>query len=317
MTATVPFTVLTGFLGAGKTSVLNRVLAAPQGRRVAVLVNELGRVAIDSDLILGRGGDVLELAGGCVCCKIDVKNDLWDGIADVVARSAPDNVVLETTGIAEPAAILDELPRAPMVKLAGVVCVVDADAGPAQLGRRAEAAAQVEVADRVLLSKLDLADAGGLAALHARLDELNATAERAGFPLSPDGTAALVPWLLEARARGARSRRAHGHAHTHDHLHQTVAVSFVDDGALLPDRLLAVVAGLRDRLLRVKGTVAIAGEPRRGFLELAGRQLELRYGEPWADEPPATKLVLIGEGLDDAALRRQLYACRSVRSAGQ
>jgi G3E family GTPase len=82
-----PFTILTGFLGAGKTTVLNRVLSTPQGMRVAVLVNELGRVSIDSQLIVSRGGDVLELAGGCVCCKIDVKNDLWDGILDVIRRS--------------------------------------------------------------------------------------------------------------------------------------------------------------------------------------------------------------------------------------
>ncbi|MBZ0233895.1 MAG: hypothetical protein K8M05_16325, partial [Deltaproteobacteria bacterium] len=109
----IPFTILTGFLGAGKTTTLNRVLAAPHGRRVAVLVNELGRIAIDSKLILFRGSDVLELAGGCVCCKLDVKSDLWDGIAEVVKRTSPDQVVLETTGIAEPAAILEGLDRVP------------------------------------------------------------------------------------------------------------------------------------------------------------------------------------------------------------
>src|SRR5436190_21525481 len=97
MTDKVPFTILTGWLGAGKTTALNRMLAAQHGRRIAVLVNELGRIAIDTRLIVGRGGDVLELAGGCVCCKVDIKNDLWDGIADIVNRSAPDQIVLETT----------------------------------------------------------------------------------------------------------------------------------------------------------------------------------------------------------------------------
>src|ERR1043165_7148240 len=89
------------------------MLGAPHGKRIAVLVNELGRISIDTQLIVGRGGDVLELAGGCVCCKLDIKNDLWDGIADIVNRSAPDQIVLETTGIAEPAAILDGLVRVP------------------------------------------------------------------------------------------------------------------------------------------------------------------------------------------------------------
>jgi G3E family GTPase len=112
-TGAVPFTILTGYLGAGKTTALNRMLGQPLGRRIAVLVNELGRVAIDGRLIARAGGDVLELAGGCVCCKIDVKNDLWDGIADVVARSAPDHLVLETTGIAEPPALVAGLERLP------------------------------------------------------------------------------------------------------------------------------------------------------------------------------------------------------------
>src|SRR6201992_4401653 len=96
----VPFTILTGWLGAGKTPALHGMLAAPGGRRIAVLVNQLGRISIDTQLIVGRGGDVLELAGGCVCCKVDIKNDLWEGIDDIVARSKPDYVLLGTTGLA-------------------------------------------------------------------------------------------------------------------------------------------------------------------------------------------------------------------------
>src|SRR5690349_24222089 len=120
------------------------MLAAGHGKKIAVLVNELGRISIDTQLILGRGSDVLELAGGCVCCKVDTKNDLWDGIADIVKRSAPDHVVLETTGIAEPAAILDGLVKVPeavreRIAPAGVVCVVDAETGGSALGEREEA----------------------------------------------------------------------------------------------------------------------------------------------------------------------------------
>src|SRR4029079_15740280 len=100
--ARVPFTILTGWLGAGKTTALNRMLGAPHGKRIAVLVNEPGRISIDTQLIVGQGGDVLELAGGCACCKVDIKNDLWQGIAEIAERTKPDHVVLETTGIAEP-----------------------------------------------------------------------------------------------------------------------------------------------------------------------------------------------------------------------
>jgi G3E family GTPase len=313
----VPFSILTGYLGAGKTTVLNRVLSAPQGRRVAVLVNELGRIAIDSRLILSRGGDVLELAGGCVCCKIDVKNDLWDGIADVVRRSAPDHVVLETTGIAEPSAIIEGLERLPeeardRVTLAGVICVVDAEAGAAQLDRRVEARSQVEEADRIMLSKLDRADADRVTDLHARLRELCAGAELASFPAGDAGTAALVPWLLEARTRTrAGAARPHHHAHGDG---QLVAASFVEEAPLLAAPLLALVEGLGERLVRAKGFVHLAGEPRRAFLERAGAHTELSFGEPWGDEPPRTELVLIGEALDEAALRRRLWACRTAPS---
>ena len=304
-----PFTILTGFLGAGKTTVLNRVLAAPQGKKIAVLVNELGRIAIDSHLILNRGGDVLELAGGCLCCKIDVKNDLWDGIADVARRSRPDHMVLETTGIAEPQVIVDGLTRYlsgpnAQVKPAGVVCVVDARAGAPQLDRREEARAQVAIADRLLISKLDVAQPEVVADLYRRLDELNTQAERASFPATSRGTATLTPWLLEKRAM--RSHVPSTHAHRDG---QVSAACFQDRAPLLRGPLLQVVDDLRPKLLRVKGFVYIAGEDRRGYLELAGDHVTLTLRETWPGEP-STELVFIGDGLDEPQLTRRLWACR-------
>lgn len=309
----VPFTILTGFLGAGKTTVLNRMLGAPQGRRIAVLVNELGRVAIDSRLILSQGGDVLELAGGCVCCKIDVKNDLWDGIVDVIRRSQPDHVVLETTGIAEPQAILEGIARLPdeqaaLMRVAGVVCVVDAASGVANLERRDEARAQIECAERLLLSKLDIAPAEVVRALHQRLDALGTSAERASFPLGEAGTRALVPWLLETRAIGKPA--SHHHSHRQG---QLVAASFVDDAPLLLEPVLELLRRHRAQLVRAKGFLHVAGVDRRVILQLAGQtDTEVSYAEPWAGDPPRTELVLIGEDLDEAALRRQLWACRAA-----
>lgn len=316
----VPFTVLTGFLGAGKTTTLNRMLAAPHGRRVAVLVNELGRVAIDSKLIVHRGGDVLELAGGCVCCKLDVKNDLWDGIAEVVARTRPEQVVLETTGIAEPDAILDGLDRVPeavraRILPAGVICVVDAEAGAAQLDRRDEARAQLTAADRALLRKLDRAGAAAVAATRARIAALAPTAELASFPDSDDGAMAMTAWLLEVRAvRGARAPRPAHHHHDHGRGHhhagsQLAAAVFVDDAPLLPDAVMAVLGELGERLVRAKGFVRLAGDDQAGFVERAGATLELRRGLTWPGAP-RTELVLIGDDLDEPALRRALWACR-------
>jgi G3E family GTPase len=316
----VPFTILTGWLGAGKTTALNRMLAAPHGRRIAVLVNELGRISIDTQLIIGRGGDVLELAGGCVCCKVDTKNDLWDGIADIVARSAPDHVVLETTGIAEPAAILDGLVRVPEAQRerivpAGVVCVVDAETGASAVTTREEAREQAAAADRVLLAKLDVATAEAVRATHGVLDEIARDAERAAFPQDDAGALAMTAWVVEPRKLRAWTTRKHDHEEHAGHHHggQLVAVTFTDDAPLVGERVMAVVDHLGDRLVRAKGFVSLAGEDRRGFVERAGVRTSLELREPWGDEPRRSELVLIGDGLDEAALRRALWACRAAR----
>lgn len=341
----VPFTILTGWLGAGKTSALNRVLAAPETAKIAVLVNELGRISIDTQLIVGGSGDVLELAGGCVCCKVDINNDLWEGIADVVARSRPDHVVLETTGIAEPAAILDSLiatdPTAGEIATkrtaeqaaarecivpAGVVCVVDADTGGEALDVRAEAAAQAGIADRILISKLDIAAADHVRRTHLRLDARAPQAERASFPAGEAGSRALTRWLLERRSirrlapgpAPATATRDHGHGPTeqhsaHRHGSQLCAVTVCDDVPLLADRLLAVIESLGERLVRAKGFVDVAGDHRRGFLERAGARTGLTFGQPWGDAPRRSEFVLIGDDLDEAALRRALWACRAGR----
>lgn len=324
----VPFTILTGWLGAGKTSALNRVLAAPENAKIAVLVNELGRISIDTQLIVGGSGDVLELAGGCVCCKVDINNDLWDGIADVVARSRPDHVVLETTGIAEPSAILDSLTATAhtagdiatkrtaeqaaareCIVPAGVVCVVDADTGGEALDVRDEAASQAAVADRILISKLDIADADHVRSTHLRLDAHAPHAERASFPAGDAGSRALTRWLLERRSIHLRTPCQDQAPHRHGG--QLSAVTLCDDVPLLADRLLAVIESLGARLVRAKGFVDVAGDRRRGFIERAGARTGMTFGEPWGDGPRRSEIVLIGDDLDEAALRRALWACRA------
>ncbi len=320
----VPFTILTGWLGAGKTSALNRMLAAQHGKRIAVLVNELGRISIDTQLIVGRGGDVLELAGGCVCCKVDIKNDLWDGIGDIVARSSPDCVVLETTGIAQPAAILDGLVRVPdavrdRIQPAGVICVVDAEAGAAAVETRDEAREQAVAADRVMLAKLDVAAPDAVRRSHAILDAIAPHAERAAFPAGEAGGRAMTSWVIEPRKLRAWTEHQHGHDHDghdhergHHHANQIVAVTFSDDAPLIGERVLAYIDSLGDQLIRAKGFVHLAGQPQRGFLERAGIRTELREHGDWGGAARRTELVLIGDGLDEAAVHRALWACRTA-----
>jgi len=304
-----PLVLLTGFLGAGKTTLLNRVLGAQHRRRVGVIINELGRIDIDTRLVKSRAGDVMELAGGCVCHEVRVQSELWAAIAEVARRARPEVVVLETTGIAEPWSILDGLDglgaAAPAVA-SGVVCAVDAEAGAGQIARHEEARAQIEAADRLLLTKLDLASPEAVVELHRELARRNPAAERASFPPTAEATAELVPWLLDIRAAG-RARPAH-RPHRHG---QLSAVAYSDPAPLLAEPLLAVVERLGPALVRAKGFVHLAGEPRRGFLERAGLRTELRFADPWGGEPPQTEIVLIGEDLDDGVIRRQIWACRA------
>lgn len=309
-----PLILLTGFLGAGKTTTLNRVLGREHHRKIGVVINELGRIDIDTRLIRSRSGDVMELAGGCVCHEVRVQSELWNAIAEVNRRSHPDVVLLETTGIAEPWSILDGLEGLPAgtapAVAAGVICVVDAEAGAAQLARHEEARAQVEAADRILMTKLDLASSEAVVALHRELAQRNPSAERASFPDTEEGTAELGPWLLDTRPGGRRaaSRGAHPHLHS-----QLAAVTYSDPAPLLAEPLLAFVDRLGSALVRAKGFVRLTGETHRAFLERAGARTSLVLGDAWGADDPHTELVLIGEGLDDGAIRRQLWACRSLR----
>ena len=309
----VPFTILTGFLGAGKTTVLNRLLANPGGRRIAVLVNELGRISIDSKLIVGASGDVIELAGGCLCCKLDLRSDLWGGIVDIIERSSPDHVILETTGIAEPPALLDGLEHFAVrehVEPHGVVCALDAVAGPSTLEAHDEARIQLDSADRVLVTKLDLASEADLEAVHAAARTRNPDAERAGFPDSDEGNRALAPWLVSHRSRRRVSIPV-GHRHR-----QIAAATFAADAPLASEPLLAAIRELAPTLLRAKGFVHVAGSERRAILSLASGRVELTRGEPWGSEPRRTELVLIGEGVSEEAIRRRLWACQLRPATG-
>ncbi len=327
MSDPVPLIIVTGFLGAGKTTMLNRVLGAPHGRRIGVIVNELGRIDIDTRLIKSRSGDVMELVGGCVCHEVRVQSELWAAVAEVVKRSAPEVMILETTGIAEPWSILDGLDALPRrtapVTAGAVVCVVDAESGVKQIERHEEARAQVEAADRILLSKLDLATPAQIVAIHRLLAQRNADAERAGFPEGAEGTAALVPWLLDLGGRASPSRARASHAADHGeegephrpHAHsQLIAAVFADEAPLLAEPLLQVCERLGPALVRAKGFVHLAGEPRRGFLEHAGAHTTLKYAEPWGADRPRTELVLIGEGFDETTIRRQIWACRAPQN---
>lgn len=216
--ARIPFVVVGGFLGAGKTTLLNRILAGGAGGRIAVIVNEFGEMGLDHDLIIGTVEDMVLLASGCLCCTL--RGDLITALTDLLAKRAAgqltfDRLVVETTGLADPAPVLHTLMVEPglaqTIRLDGVVTVCDAALGAAGLDRVPEALAQVAMADVLVISKADRVTPLALGAFQARLARLAPLARQnvAGPQMDlaalfghgvPDAAIGAKDWLLSAPA---------------------------------------------------------------------------------------------------------------------
>jgi G3E family GTPase len=324
----LPVTILTGFLGAGKTSLLNRLLRDPALSGTLVLINEFGAVGLDHLLVEKVDSDMILMASGCVCCTI--RGDLIATFEDVMRRldngrmPAIDRILIETTGLADPAPIIHTMIAHPYLslrlRLDGVVTVVDALLGAATLDAHPQAARQIAVADRIALSKTDLVEpaTGGaaLAALRARLADLNpgapvldiaageATAARlldAGV-FSPDGKIAdVAAWLRAEAVAGAGSHPAGAPSSRHGD--DIRAFCLTEVAPISPARLDLFLEMLRavhgKDLLRVKGLVALDDDPARPLLVHGVQHLfhPPRRLEAWPDADRRTRLVFIARGL--------------------
>ncbi len=325
----VRVTLLTGFLGAGKTTLLNRLLRDPRLTDTAVIVNEFGEVGIDHLLVETSGEEIIELSDGCVCCT--VRGDLVDTLADLVDRMQTgrlrplSRVVVETTGLADPAPILASLMAHPALvqsyALGAVVCVVDAAAGTEGLEGRVEAERQIACADRIVLAKTDLRDGAPDEALARLIERLNPSAPivladeadpiaivEAGLYDPATRAPDVARWLGQARAEPQR----HGHRHDHEAPHAARVASFsLVEARPIPTHALQEFLGLLGqtqgpRLLRMKAIVATSEDAAhplvlhgvRGYLHPPVRL------PAWPEGMERqSRLVLIGEGLDETYVR--------------
>lgn len=240
----IPVSLLTGFLGSGKTTVLNHVLHHPAMEKSAVIVNEFGEIGLDHELTVSGNEDMVLLNSGCLCCTVrgDLVNTLRDLMMLRLREDVPsfERILIETTGLADPAPILHTLMSDQLVtnyfRLDGVITTVDAVNGQDTLDRQFESVKQAAVADRILITKTDMVEESVVTALEARLDEINRAAPRqrvvngevdpetlfnAGL-FNPSSKGPDVErWLRdEAYGEGDAEKSGHGHAHGHDHSHE-------------------------------------------------------------------------------------------------
>ncbi|MCA1978367.1 MAG: GTP-binding protein [Thiobacillus sp.] len=324
MDAPLPVTLLTGFLGSGKTTVLNHLVRTLP--RTAILMNEFGEVALDHQLLQKMEGPMALLAGGCVCCTISgslsptLKN-LWMA-RDKGDIPAFERVVIETTGIADPAPVLDNLLNDRWVRarfrLDGVVTTVDALFGMGQLDQHFEAVKQVAVADKLLLTKTDLATPAAVATLTARLAELNPAADivtvvngaldpahvqHLGLWNAETKTAEVARWLKAARYRPARAGTLGKTAAPESHDARIRAFSVVLDTPLDRYGLSAALSMLTsfraENLLRFKAIVNLQNETQPVVLHGVQHVLYPEVKLPaWPDDDHRSRFVFIVRDLD-------------------
>ena len=334
----IPVTLLTGFLGSGKTTVLNHVLQQPGMAATAVIVNEFGEIGLDHLLVERSSEDVVLLNSGCLCCTVrnDIVDTLTNLFVDRVKGKVPffTRVAIETTGLADPAPILHTLMTEPIVAarymLDGVVTTVDAVNGAGTLDRQPEAVKQAAVADRLLLTKTDLAEPAARQAFEARLAVLNPSA-----PVIPVAQGAVDPALLfnlgffDPATKGVDVQRwlrdeafAAGHEHDHDddHLDPNRHDDRIRAFCITRERPISwgVLSGWLDGLatmrgddlLRFKAIVALSDRPDQPVVLHGVQHL---FHPPvllpqWPSEDRRTRMVFITRDLPQKAIEATLTA---------
>src|SRR5438067_3564467 len=322
--ARLPVTVVTGFLGAGKTTLIRELLTKPEGANTAVIVNEFGEVGIADALLRSSSDATVLLGNGCLCCAIrtDLQETLRTLFAERGRGGVPsfERVIIETSGLADPGPVLQtiasERALIDVYHLQGLVAVVDAPGGAGNLDHAPEARHQIALADRIVVTKTDLADAARATELTERLRALSAA------PVATAIDGAIEPaFLLEESLDLPARVAAHDHDHAHAHSHGIDSFALFFESPLpwpVLEQAMAVLTGLRGAdLLRVKGVVAVEGC--RGPVvvhavqHVAHRPVEL---EDWPDADRRSRLVFITRNLGRAPVEQLFAAVAGIATAG-
>jgi G3E family GTPase len=306
-----PVSVLTGFLGAGKTTLLNYILKEQTDYRFGVIINEIGEIGIDGNLVETQTENVVELSNGCVCCT--VRKDLVRGVQKLLKKDQLDYILIETTGVADPGPVAQTFLNIPQLqqyaRLDSIITVVDAEHVSAQLREADVAREQIALADFILVNKVDLVNAEGLAGLEEQILALNPHArifhtEHSRVNLKQlldlnvfdlDRKLSAVPAFLDELKQSNHS--------------DITSFSFSFDQPFSVERLEAELQELseKSKVYRSKGILWIEGTPRRAVFHGVNNRFTIYWDRLWEkEEVRLSQLVFIGKDLDRPAIEKRL-----------